>query len=326
MASNGQERVTVQTQRRGLVVGMPFKKPPAGDRNARAGWTVPLRPLPRWLGGAGGLQGPCPAPGTHSSHGQPMSSEQARDPAQDRSRILERMELGQKSSLDGWDGQMKFFFSVAQCLMDDARCETHCNYSAGQQGFISGDQYSQRPSRPQAARPTAHAGSGTDPQPETPCASPQTPTLGCHSGRSRVDPQQSGTMHRACKNLLTVVEMFLARVGVRARAYRCMKKGNIKIAALFNNLHPFSSQHFTAPLWGLHPSPGAGNGRLLAPPVGKAPCNSRTGSSRAASAAWEVSKEPAPKCSYFLFPSVVLVPSSPQSLIEGCTDGVLMLN
>lgn len=212
------------------------------------------------------------------------------------------------------------------------RCETRCNYSAGQQGFISGDQYSQHPSRPRAARPAAHAGSGTDPQPETPCVSPQTPDpvpiLGCHLGPRRVDPQQSGTMHRICKKPLMMVQMFLACVGMCALVYRYIKKGNVKISSslLFHDLAPFFSQHFTAPLRSLHPSPGPGNGHLLAPPMGKAPCNSRTVSSRAASGVWEVGKEPAPKCSYLLFPSVVLVPSSPQSLIEGCTDVTLVLS
>lgn len=107
-----------------------------------------------------------------------------------------------------------------------------------------------------------------------------------------------------------------------------MKKGNVKISSslLFHNPHPFFSQHFTAPLWSLHPNRGAGNGHLLALPVGKAPCNSCTVSCWAASGVLEVGKEVAPKCSYLLFLSVVLVPLSPQSLIEGCPDVMLMLN
>ena len=126
-----------------------------------------------------------------------------------------------------------------------------------------------------------------------------------------------------------MVQMFLALIGVRAHAYKCMKKGNVKISStlLIHNPDPFFSQHFAAPLRSLQPSPGVGNGHhLLAPPMGKAPCNGRTVSSWAASGVWEVGKETAPKCSYLLFPRAVLVPSSPQSLIEGCTDGMLMLN
>lgn len=57
VAGNGHEGVMSQRQRRVLLVDLPFKKPPGGDQNARAGWSVPLWLLQHWLRGAGGCRG-----------------------------------------------------------------------------------------------------------------------------------------------------------------------------------------------------------------------------------------------------------------------------